>query len=103
MLNGIEETAVYTKKKINDIIKLIKETKDTIRNNNPKIYSKDLLEAIFKQPYCKIKFLEEAGIAKRLTCAKYLKELEKMGILISRKVGKERLYVNVKFYNLLKK
>ena len=69
----------------------------------PKIYSKDLLEVIFKQPYCKIKFLEDAGIAKRLTASKYLQELESIGILRSKKVGKEKLYVNIKFYNLLKK
>jgi len=68
----------------------------------PKIYSKDLLEILFQQPYSKIKSLENAGIAKRLTATKYLNELEKLGILQSVKVGKEKLYVNIDFFKLLK-
>ncbi len=102
MLEGIEKTAIYTKTKIDGIVDLFNETKNIIKQKKPKIYSKDLVEVIFKQPYCKIKFIEEAGIAKRLTASKYLQELEEIGILRSKKVGTEKLYVNIKFYNLLK-
>lgn len=103
MLEGVEKTAVYTKSKIDGIVDLFNETKQIIKEKKPRIYSKDLVEVLFRQPYCKIKFIEEAGIAKRLTASKYLKELEEIGLLRSKKVGKERLYINVKFYNLLKK
>jgi len=103
MLEGIEKTAIYTKTKIDGIINLFDETKNLIKERKPKIYSKDLVEVIFKQPYCKIKFIEEAGIAKRLTASKYLQELEEIGVLRGKKVGKEKLYVNIKFYNLLKR
>lgn len=102
MLNGIEETSFYMQKKIIDIVDLMYETKRKIKANNSKIYSKDLIEVIFAQPYCKIRFLEDAGIAKRLTATKYLNELEKMGIMKSIKIGKERLYINIEFYKLLK-
>jgi Uncharacterized conserved protein len=102
MLEGIEKTAIYTKEKITGIIDLFEETKNIIKEKRPNIYSKDLVEVIFKQPYCKIKFIVDAGIAKRLTARKYLQELEDIGILQSKKMGKERLYVNIKFYGLLK-
>jgi Fic family protein len=103
MLNGIEEeTSFYMQKKIIDIVNLMDKTRQKVKTNNSRIYSKDLIEVIFKQPYCKRKSLEEAGIAKRLTATKYLDELEKMGILKSIKVGKEKLYINIEFYKLLK-
>jgi Fic family protein len=43
----------------------------------------------------------DAGIAKRQTAAEYLKELEKIGVLRSQKAGKEKLYLNVRLYELL--
>ena len=43
---------------------------------------------IFEQPYCKISFVERAGIAKRLTATKYLRDLEKAGIRQKRPMQK---------------
>ena len=43
------------------------------------------------------------GIAERKTAADYLQELEKIGILKRKKVGRENLYLNEKLYNLLSK
>jgi len=102
MLKGIEETSIYTKDKITQVVDLMLETKHKMRNELPKIYSKELLEVLFMQPYCKISSLEDAGIAKRQTASEYLQKLEKIGLLKSIKVGKETLYVNKKFYSLLK-
>jgi len=102
MIKGVEETSNYMKNKVSKIVDLMKELKDTIRTEAPGIYSKELLEIIFQQPYCKIKFLEDAGIAKRVTASKYLRKLESLGIMDVVKVGKEKLYVNRKFYNILK-
>ena len=45
----------------------------------------------------------DADIAERKTAAEYLKELEKVGILRAKKIGKENLYLNVKLYDLLSK
>ena len=47
---------------------------------------------VFTQPYCKIQFLVEAGIAKRQTASEYLRELERIGVLIAEKQGREVLY-----------
>ena len=68
----------------------------------PKIYSKDLIELIFEMPYCKIRFLEKRGIAKRQTAAMYLKALEEVGLLRSMKVGREVYYLNVPLLEILK-
>jgi Fic family protein len=45
--------------------------------------------------------LVDAGIAQRQTAANYLKELEKIKVLKSLKVGKEVLYLNTKLYDVL--
>jgi len=102
MLEGIIDTSKYTSEKITKILEAMEQTKKAIRENEPKIYSKDLLEVLFKQPYCKAKFLEEDGIARRVTATKYLRKLEGLGILSSVKVGREILFVNKKFYEILK-
>jgi len=60
-----------------------------------------LQELLFHQPYTKGEFLVKAGIVKRQTAAEYLKLLEGIGILKSIKMGREKLYLNVKLYELL--
>jgi len=67
------------------------------------VYSKELIELLFCQPYTKGQFLVDAGIAKRQTAAEYLKELEKIGVLKTQKIGRETLYLNGKLYDLLSK
>ncbi len=67
-----------------------------------RIYSKELIELLFTQPYCKVEFVVNAGIAKRQTAAEYLKEIERTGLLKSKKVGKEMLYLNLPLFELLK-
>lgn len=68
-----------------------------------RVYSKELIELLFEQPYCKVKFLVDQNIAKRQTAAEYLYELEKIGILKQEKVGIENLFLNVKLYDILRK
>ena len=67
-----------------------------------RVYSKELIELLFEQPYCKVKYLVDKEIAKRQTAAEYLNALEAIGILKSQKVGVENLYLNVKLFELLK-
>ena len=56
---------------------------------------------IFEQPYSKISFLVDAGIAKRQTAAEYLQQLEKIGVLESRKVGREKMFIHPALLKLL--
>jgi Fic family protein len=57
-----------------------------------KVYSKELIEMIFRQPYCKIQFVVDAGIAKRQTASEYLQQLEGIGVLTGERRGREIIY-----------
>jgi predicted transcriptional regulator len=65
-----------------------------VKTELPKIYSKDLIELIFQNPYCKIRFLEEHGLGNRQTASSYLKQLADIGVLRALKVGREMYYIN---------
>lgn len=102
MLKAVEETAIFTRERILAIRSLMNETTEVAREKLPaRVYSKELIETIFRQPYTKGQFLVDTGIAKRQTAAQYLRELESIGILKSQKIGKETLYLNVALYELL--
>ncbi len=100
ILNAVEQTAKDTIEVVNKIEKLFDETIEEVKEKLPNIYSKELIEILFHQPYCKILYLTENRIAKRQTASEYLKALEDIGILESKKVGKEKLFLNKKLYNL---
>jgi Fic family protein len=103
VLNGILITAETTVNKIIEIKNLLDQTLvDMKQELSGRIYSKELIELLFTQPYCKVEFVVNAGIAKRQTAAEYLKEIERTGLLKSKKVGKEMLYLNLPLFELLK-
>ena len=102
ILKGIEEISKETIKTIKNIENLMNETKNIIVEQKPKIYSKDLLEALFYHPYTKRVFIEEQLNISRPTATNYLNELEKLGILSSKKIGKEVFYVHNKLFELFK-
>jgi len=102
MLDAVEQTASYTRDKILSIRALLDEMLDEAKVKLPeRVYSKELIELLFHQPYTKTQFLVDAGIAKRQTAAEYLKALEEEKFLQSQKIGKEKLYLNVRLYKLL--
>jgi Fic family protein len=92
MLRGVEETALWTTNRIHAIRGLFDATLSRVRRELPKVYSKELVELIFRQPYCKIQFVVDAEIAKRQTASVYLQELERIGILISERRGREVIF-----------
>lgn len=103
MLDMIEQTATKGRKQIVAIEKIMHEMGIQIQKRLPKIYSKELMEVLFRLPYTKRIFLEKAGIGNLKTAGNYLVELEKAGLLKSEQVGKEKLYLNFKLLEVLKK
>ena len=101
MLAGIKETARWTADKILAIQQLQQDATDFVRSEAPKIYSRDLVDALFVQPYCRIENLVEAGIAKRQTASVYLKQLASLGMLEEIKSGREKLFLHRNFVRLL--
>ncbi len=94
MLGGVEQMARETRDLIRQIADLMEKMAETAREKAPKAYSKNLVELIFEQPYCKIRFLEERGIAKRQTASSYLKAFAGAGLLRPVKAGREIYYIN---------
>ena len=93
MLTAVEETARWTTGRVLAIRALLDATVERCRQELPAyMYSKELVELTFVQPYVKVKFLVDAGIAKRQTAATYLRALEKLGILVSERHGREFIY-----------
>ncbi|MCF6355519.1 MAG: hypothetical protein L3J26_10560 [Candidatus Polarisedimenticolaceae bacterium] len=72
-----------------------------MRQQNPAIYSRELIDQIFIQPYCRIGNLVDAGIGHREMVSKYLKALCDIGVLREEKAGREKLFVHIQLLQLL--
>ena len=101
MLAAVSDTARWTTAKIVAIRQLHEQAKQYIKTNAPKIYSHELVDMLFVQPYCRIQNLVEADIAKRQTASVYLQQLVTLGVLREIKVGREKLFIHPKFVQLL--
>ena len=101
MLDAVEQTSLLTHRQITDILSLMERVREKVQREAPSVYSKDLIEQIFRQPYCKIQFLEKAGLGSRQTCSKYLRELERLGVLHGQKMGREVYFTNQPLFELL--
>jgi hypothetical protein len=103
MLSAVEATAIWTRDRVLAIRSLLEKTVALCRKKlPPRIYSRELIDTIFYQPYCKIGFLVDAEIAERKTAAVYLRRLEDIGVLKSVKAGRERIFLNPKLLDLLR-
>jgi|TARA_R110000796_G_scaffold126693_2_gene241611 Fic family protein len=103
MLRGVEVTSNWTCAKIESIRRLIEHTSEHVRTQLPKIYSHELIQLIFEQPYIRISDLVERDIAKRQTASVYLKQLCEIEVLTEKSAGKEKLFVHPKLVTLMSK
>jgi len=101
MLRAVEDTATWTTRKIGAIRRLASDTADYVRHRLPKIYSSELVDVVFEQPYCRIANLVDAKIAGRQAASRYLKALVSIGVLRAQVFGREKLFVHPKLMNLL--
>jgi len=102
MLQGVTETARWTMDRIQAIRGLLGETTERVRRDAAQIYSRELAELIFERPYCRIAHIVDAGLAKRQTASLYLKQLVDIGVLEEHKIGREKIFLNPSFIDLLK-
>ena len=101
VLEAVEETAVWTTNKIRTSQELLKHTCQYISQRLPKVYSRELAETIFEQPYCRIGNIVQKNIAKRQTASTYLKKLVDIDVLVEIEAGREKIYMHPKFIKLL--
>ncbi len=101
MLSAVEETARWTSEKIGAIRSLSEHTAQFVREELPKTYSRELVDVIFEQPYCRINNVVDKQIAQRQAASRHLKELVSIGVLKEAQVGKEKLFIHPKLMQLL--
>ncbi len=101
MLTAVEHTASWTTKKIRAIHDLMTATAQFVRERAPRAYSRELVEVIFTQPYCRIENLTDLGLGTRHTVSAYLKELVSIGVLKEEKVWRDKVFINRTYLDLL--
>ncbi len=94
MLDAVEQSSIYSNRIIDEILAQMNSTllhgKKNIKN-----YNKELNELLFSQPYIKAKKVGEfLSKTSRTTISKYMNDLVKHGILITKTDGKEVYYIN---------
>lgn len=101
ILQGIEETADETLMLVKEINSLLEKTAKEIKEKLPSIYSKELVDLIFFEFYTKIAYIEDGLGVSRKTASKYLSNLEEEGFLVSKKIGRERIYLNNELFKIV--
>ncbi|MBO4121497.1 Fic family protein [Cupriavidus gilardii] len=101
MLEAVEQTSRWTTAKIAAIRSLAEHTTEFVRTALPKIYSRELVDAIFEQPYCRIGNLVDKNIAQRQAASRYLRELAALGVLREMQIGKEKVFIHPRLMQLL--
>lgn len=101
MLTAVEQSALWSTGKLRATRTLMDMAATHIRSHAPKIYSPELTELIFAEPYARVAHIVRAGIAKRQTAAVYLKQLAAIGLLKEQKAGRDKVFVHRKYLYLL--
>ena len=101
ILDAIEVTARETLISTQNIYTAQENLFLLLKEKAPDLCSKEFVELLFEQPYCKISFLVDRGIAKPQTASKYLKRLCDLNILQLIKRGRENYYINKVLWDIL--
>ena len=101
VLDGVRRTAASTVTKIDAISSLQAGIMDAIRATTKAGANADLLAVLFEQPYSRIgNVVERCGVT-RQTAASWLNSLVEAGVLADVRLGRERLFTNTAFVELL--
>ncbi len=103
MLDMILETSRSGLARLDEIASAMEKIGEEIRYKLPKVYSKDLVELLFRLPYTKRQHLVRENLGNLKTTGNYLMALEENGFLTSVRVGKEKLYLNQRLLEILEK
>jgi Fic family protein len=103
MLKGFNQQAKATKNILFKVMDMLDKSREHVRTKNKKIYTAELVEALFSNP-----IITPVTLGKKLdvnyrTASRYLAELAKGKVLRERYVGKYHLYINKPLLDLLKK
>lgn len=100
MLDAVAETSDATLVLVEGIRTQMRDMKERLRSDVPKLYSQDLLNNLFRHPYTRIDFIvEDLGVS-RQTAAKYLDQLSAHGFVEKVQVGRNNYFINTKLVRL---
>lgn len=101
MLNVVRESATSTTRKIESIRACQDDIAERARAATAGGRDAQLLAALFEQPYCRISSVVERCEVSRQTASTWLHALVGAGLLHQVKVGRELLFVNHEFLEVL--
>ncbi|AMQ00252.1 Filamentation induced by cAMP protein Fic [Pedobacter cryoconitis] len=101
MLKAVEMTSNLTYNKITDIIAAKEAILAAVIERGDILRPEKLVEALFSQPFTKIKHFTSAGVYAENTARKYLEILIEMGVLEKRIVQGNSYYLNLELYRIL--
>lgn len=101
MLSAVEETATETINQILAIKQIHTDIKTLIKQQLPKLYSRDLVDNLFLHPYTKIDYIQANLNISRQTASSYLNKITEIGILDKVKLGTTYYFVNKKLFATL--
>jgi len=102
MLKAIEYTSMITFRKINEILSAKDSISEFIRRDSRKIRNpEDLVNALFTQPFTKVKHLVDSGIYAENTARDYLNRLCDIHVLEKKEIEGHHYYLNLELYRIL--
>ena len=101
VLEGIRITSDFTLAKIGAIRALQSVVHDEMAAALPRGVDADLLAALFEQPYLRIRTVRERCRVSRPTATKWLETLRDAGVVRELSFGRDRVFVNERFLDIL--
>lgn len=103
MLDAVTRSAESTMSKIERIRALQSETHDRARDASTGGRNADFLAVLFERPYCRIASVMVRCQVSRPTATGWLSQLSSAGILDEVRLGRDRLFVNRDFLQILER
>jgi len=101
LLRGFCEQALETRSLLFDIMALFNSFKERVRTKHSRIYSHELIEALFSFPVTTPAHLGRKLHVHYTTASRYLQQLSGAGFLKDRTSGRHHLYLNSALLDLL--
>ncbi|MNL67432.1 Adenosine monophosphate-protein transferase SoFic [compost metagenome] len=101
ILKAVEVTSNLTYNKINDILLAKEAILDAIVEDGNISRPESLVNALFTQPFTRVKHFTNSGLYSENTARKYLDQLANMGILEKRMIQGGSYYLNLELYRIL--
>jgi len=101
IFRGIEETSQDTFQKITDILNAKEAILQVLEKETSIARPESLLEAIFTQPFTKVKHLVDKKLYAENTARQYLNQLVELGVCEKREISGGHYYLNLELYRIL--